>query len=195
MKDEPDALSKLSLLRGLGLAPPAQSPPLETSLGRSPPPGRYAVINPGGRKADHRWPAASFGQLAAELKRIHGIPCIIAWGPGERELALEVLQASAGAAKLAEPTDLEGLASLFRGAALVVTNDTGPMHLAVACGAPVLALQLSADADRFSHPGPRFAGVRGQPESIPTALDAAARLLALTAQGDREEVAAGSEAS
>lgn len=192
VKEEPDVVSKLELVRGLGLAPPALCPPLETALGRSPPQGRYAVINPGARKADHRWPARAFGQLAHELDRIHGIPCIVTWGPGERALAEEVREASNGTAKVANPTDLEGLASLFRGAALVATNDTGPLHLAVACGAPVLALQLSSDAARFGHPGPLFAAVAAaRDDALQAALEAAARLLTLTPRGPSADLAPG----
>jgi ADP-heptose:LPS heptosyltransferase len=92
---------------------------------------------------------------------------------------------SNGRARLAPPTDLDALAAYFRGAACVVTNDTGPMHLAVACGAPVVALQLSADAARWSHQGPRFAGVRNEAEAI-----AAIRRLSLTSRAPPAEFAA-----
>jgi ADP-heptose:LPS heptosyltransferase len=74
-------------------------------------------------------------------------------------LARQVVAGSGGAARLAPPSDLDQLAAIFRRAALVVTNDTGPMHLAVACGAAVLALLLSRDGARWSHRGPAFAGV------------------------------------
>ncbi len=81
------------------------------------------------------------------------------WGPGEEAIAREVCAGSAGAALLAPPTDLDALAAHLRAAALAVTNDTGPMHLAVACGVPALAIFLAPDAARWGHPGPRFAGV------------------------------------
>ncbi|GAC1518778.1 MAG: hypothetical protein NVS2B9_22180 [Myxococcales bacterium] len=82
---------------------------------------------------------------------------------------------------LAPPTDLSGLAALFREAALVVANDTGPMHLAVACGARVLAIGLSSDAERWSHPGPRFRLVHaGGDGAVAAALAGAESLLALT---------------
>jgi ADP-heptose:LPS heptosyltransferase len=193
--------AKLLLLRGLGLAPPP-APPLETALGSSPAArerarvalrelgiaGPFVALNPGARKADHRWPARAFGALAARVHKREGLPSVVLWGPGERPLAEAVRAASGTAAQLAPETDLDGLAAFFREAALVVANDTGPMHLAVACGAFVLALGMSADAERWSHPGPRFRLVRPAGEgrfdaAVETAASSAHELLALTPAG------------
>jgi lipopolysaccharide heptosyltransferase III len=169
----PEASAKLQLAAPLGLRLEA---PLQTALGRGPSPvgGRFAALNPGARKADHLWPAASFAAVARGLRERHGLRPVVFWGPGEEELARAV--ASAAQAELAPPTDLERLAAAFRAAALVVTNDTGPMHLAVACGAPVIALFLDESGLRWAHPGPRFAAVVGALDEAPV-LEAAARLL------------------
>src|SRR5262249_49755634 len=121
----------------------------------------------------------------------HGLRSLVLWGPGEEPLARAVCEAAGDSADLAPPTDLDSLAAYFRSAALVVANDTGPMPLAVATGAPGLALQLSRGAARWSPPGARFAGVRAEgPDAIQAALDAAARLLALTAGARAAKVAA-----
>jgi ADP-heptose:LPS heptosyltransferase len=181
--EQGDVLSKMELMRGLGLPPPREPPPLETALGHARAnavPGSYVAINPGARKPDHRFPAERFGAIAAALD----LPCIILWGPGEKGLAETVRAHSNGRARLAPPTDLDALAAYFRSAACVVTNDTGPMHLAVACGAPVVALQLSSDAARWSHQGARFAGVRDEAEAI-----AAIRRLSLTSRAAPAEFA------
>jgi ADP-heptose:LPS heptosyltransferase len=134
----------------------------------------FVALNPGARKADHRWPALHFAGLARAL-RSRGVPSLLTWGPGEEALARAVAESSGGAASLAPPTDLARLAALFRRAALVVTNDTGPMHLAAACGAPVLALLHAPEGARWTHPGPRFAALVS-PE-VQEAEVAAARLL------------------
>jgi ADP-heptose:LPS heptosyltransferase len=172
----PEAQAKLSLAAGLGLQ--LQAPAPETALGRGPSPvaGRFAALNPGARKADHRWPAARFGALARGLRERHGLRSVVFWGPGEEELARQAVLASAGAAELAPPTDLEQLAAAFRASALVVTNDTGPMHLAGACGARVLAVFLDGAQLRWAHPGPFFEAVVAPRDEEP-ALAAAARLL------------------
>ena len=180
--DMPEVQAKLLLLRGLGLGPPA-APALQTALGIEHAswaaevtrglPG-FAALNPGARKADHRWPVVRFAGLARAL-RSRGIPSLLTWGPGEESLARAIAESSGGAASLAPPTDLARLAALFRRADLVVTNDTGPMHLAAACGAPVLALLHAPEGARWSHPGPRFAALVF-PE-VEEAAAAAGRLL------------------
>lgn len=165
--------AKLLLGGALGLLLEPQ--PLETALGRGAPPvaGRFAALNPGARKADHRWPAARFAAVARGLWPLRSV---VFWGPGEEGLARAVVEAAPGAAELAPPTDLDQLAACFRAAALVVTNDTGPMHLAVACGAPVIALFPDQAGLRWAHPGPRFEAVVAAPDAA-NVLAAAARLL------------------
>lgn len=172
----PEVVAKLLLAvpLGLRLAPS----PMETSLGRGRPPvsGRFAALNPGARKGDHRWPAARFGAVAKKLQQQHALRSVVFWGPGEEALALEVVRGSGGAAELAPPTDLDQLAAAFRAAALVVTNDTGPLHLAVACGSPVAAVFLDEAGLRWAHPGSRFAAVVAPPDEG-AVVAAAARIL------------------
>jgi ADP-heptose:LPS heptosyltransferase len=169
----PEVAAKLMLAWPLGLR--LQAPAMETALGRGPSPvsGRFAALNPGARKADHQWPPARFAAVARGLRPLRSV---VFWGPGEEELARAVVGASDGAAEVAPPTDLEQLAAAFRAAALVVTNDTGPMHLAVACGAPVIALFLDEQGLRWAHPGARFEAVVAAQSEAPV-LAAAARLL------------------
>lgn len=142
---------------------------------------RVAAINIGARKADHRWATEAFGRLAAKLAQELSLTPLVLWGPGEQELATRVVAASAGKARLAPPTDLSALAGVFRRSALVVTNDTGPMHLAVATGAPVVAVLLAQDGARWSHAG-RFVGVpvgpEGTDEDVTKVAEAARKLLA-----------------
>ena len=146
----PEVAAKAALADGLGRSG-APIPPLETALGHKPLhfdlPPRFIAVNPGARKADHRW--NDFATLVTELP----FPAVVVWGPGEEELA----KATGGI--VAPPTDLEQLAHIFRKAAAVVTNDSGPMHLAVACGAPVVGLFLDEAGLRWASPGPRFRAV------------------------------------
>ena len=173
-----EVVAKVALATALG-APPGLVPPLETSLGRAAfdaGVAEYVAINPGARKADHRWPPAQFGALATALRERRGVRSLVVWGPGEEPLARAVVEAAPYAALLAPPTDLDQLASILRRAALVVTNDSGPMHLAVACGAPVVALFLDTAGLRWAHPGARFAAVLAPADAGPV-LEAALRLL------------------
>jgi lipopolysaccharide heptosyltransferase I len=101
---------------------------------------RYAVLNPGAAWPNKRWPADRFGGLAKALLGQYGLRSIVTWGPSERDLAEQIARESAGAAMVAPPTGLEDLAALVRGASLVVSGDTGPLHLAAAMGAPIVGL-------------------------------------------------------
>jgi heptosyltransferase I len=101
---------------------------------------RYAVLNPGAAWPNKRWPAARFGALAASLLHRHGLVSFVTWGPAERSLAEEIVRVSDGAARLAPPTTVRELAALLGGAALVVSGDTGPLHIAAAVGTPLVGL-------------------------------------------------------
>ena len=100
----------------------------------------YALLNPGAGWPNKCWPPDRFGGLAAWLARQHGLRPVVAWGPGEKALARRVVEASRGEAVAAPPTGIGDLLALARGARLVVSGDTGPLHLAAAVGAPVVAL-------------------------------------------------------
>ena len=96
------------------------------------------VLLPGAGKRNKLWPADRFRRI---VDRYPG-RTVVAWGPGERELA----EAIGG--ELAPPTDLRELAALLRGAAAVVGSDTGPLHLAAALGVPVVGLYGPTDPVR-----------------------------------------------
>ncbi|MFP2930231.1 glycosyltransferase family 9 protein, partial [Pyxidicoccus sp. 3LG] len=74
----------------------------------------------------------------------------VTWGPGEEELARSVVEAAPGA-RMAPATNLDELAALMRAAGFTVCNNTGPMHLSVAVGAPTLAFFLRMDMERWGH--------------------------------------------
>jgi len=181
--------AKLLLLRGLGLPVPA-SAPLRTRAGEHLSQwaagvlgGEAALLNPGARKSDHRWPPDRFAAFARALHAQRGLRSVVTFGPGEEDLARAVVEAAGPPAFLAPPTDLPQLAALLRRAALALVNDTGPMHLAAACGAPTLAILHALEGERFAHRGPLFAALVWP--DVPEALAAASRLLD-TAQTARE---------
>ena len=100
----------------------------------------YALINPGAAWPNKRWPAERFGDLASSLRESSGLRSLVLWGPGEERLASSVVDASRGAAVLSPPTTIVDLFALAARARLVVSGDTGPLHIAAATGTPVVAL-------------------------------------------------------
>ncbi|HUQ89733.1 MAG TPA: lipopolysaccharide heptosyltransferase I [Vicinamibacterales bacterium] len=100
----------------------------------------FIVLNPGAAWPNKRWPPERFGALAAALFDRTAMRTLVTWGPSERELANAVVSASNGAANLAPATSVSDLAVLMREAALVVSGDTGPLHIAAAMGTPLVGL-------------------------------------------------------
>lgn len=109
---------------------------------------RYAVINPNAAWPAKRWPPARYGAVAAHVARAHGLPSVVIWGPGDEERAAAVVAASEGAATLAPETSLAELAVVLHGGALVVSGDSGPLHLAAALRTPVVGLYGPSDPAR-----------------------------------------------
>jgi ADP-heptose:LPS heptosyltransferase len=121
----------------------------------APPPKPYAVLVPGAsaRRPGKRWPVEHYGQLAAAL-RAAGLDVMIVGGPQESALARAIQKQNPAARDLTGRTDFAQIAVLGARAALAVGNDTGPLHLIAAAGAPTLAL-FSAESD------PALCGPRG----------------------------------
>jgi heptosyltransferase I len=101
---------------------------------------RYIVLNPGAAWPNKRWPPERFGALATALRDRTGLRSLVTWGPSERDLADSIVRASSGAAAAAPATTVSDLGVLMREAALVVSGDTGPLHIAAAMGAPLVGL-------------------------------------------------------
>lgn len=147
--EAPHVIQKnLSILRALGMAPGPVELPLHPSAAAATTgaitaaggPGKYAILNPGAAWPNKRWPAERFGALAAKLRAQTGLRSLVTWGPDERPLAESVVASSEGAAMPAPPTAIADLAVLMRDAAIVVSGDTGPLHIAAAMGAPLVGL-------------------------------------------------------
>jgi lipopolysaccharide heptosyltransferase I len=102
--------------------------------------GPYALLNPGAAWPNKRWPPDRLGAVAQRLRDRHGLVSVVLWGPGEEDAARIAVAASAGAAHLAPETSLTELVALARGARLMISGDTGPLHIAAACGVPIVAL-------------------------------------------------------
>lgn len=111
-------------------------------------PRPFAMINAGAAWPNKRWHPERFGQLAAFLQETCGLAPVIVWGPGEEALAARVTAASAGAAIEAPRTGVKDLVALARAASLVVSGDTGPLHIATAVGTPTVGLFGPTDPQR-----------------------------------------------
>ncbi|HEX3559606.1 MAG TPA: lipopolysaccharide heptosyltransferase I [Pyrinomonadaceae bacterium] len=101
---------------------------------------KFTILNPGGGWPTKLWDAARFGALADALYLNFGLRSVVTYGPGERELAERVARSSRSDSTIVANPSLKGFYALARRAALYVGGDTGPTHLAVAAGTPVIGL-------------------------------------------------------
>jgi len=131
-------------MAGITRFPPPDLSWLDAEIDRFALPERFCLLIPGaspGRPLK-RWPAERFGALAATL----GVPAVVIGGAGEAPLAATIAAAAPGTRDLTGRTDFADIAALAQRAVFCVGNDTGPTHLAAACGCPTLAL-FGEDSD------------------------------------------------
>ena len=116
------------------------------------------AFNPGGGWYTKRWESRNFGEIAARLGKEFDARCIVVWGPGEMSRAEEIRTASGDVAVPIPPSTLKQLGAILRRCAAVITNDSGPMHIAAALGVPVVAI--------FGPTNPLLQGPVGSPSLI-----------------------------
>jgi ADP-heptose:LPS heptosyltransferase len=174
-------------LRDAGIWPdaptaPGEAPPPDLSwilrkhkeprpVAGAPPPRPVALLVPGAstKRPEKRWPVERFGLLAAALRNA-GMDVVIVGGVPESALARAIQKYNPIARDLTGRTDFSQIAVLGARAALAVGNDTGPLHLIAAAGAPTLA--LFSDASDPALCGPRgHAAVLHSPDLSDLSVD------------------------
>jgi heptosyltransferase-2 len=103
------------------------------------------VINPntGDMALERRWPPELMAELLRELARSEDVNLVLTGSSGERPFVESVVRLAGIEGRgvvAAGKLDLEAFIALLERAHVVVTNDSGPLHLARAAGAPVVAL-------------------------------------------------------
>ena len=128
--------------------------------------GTLALLHPGASVPQKRWPAERFGRVARGLIR-GGYNVALTGSEGEREISQRVCALAPGAIDLSGKTDLPTLVGLVSRAELLVSNDTGPAHLAYSLGTPsVTVFGPSTDVERWGPlKGERHAVLLGDPIS------------------------------
>jgi heptosyltransferase-1 len=106
----------------------------------------FAMVNPGAGWPTKQWNPERFGCLSARISRELGLSVLVSLGPGEETLAEQVRQACPESIPVC--LNLLEFAALAADATIFVGGDTGPMHLASAVGAPVVAMFGPSDPVR-----------------------------------------------
>jgi lipopolysaccharide heptosyltransferase I len=108
----------------------------------------FVVLNPGGGWDTKNWAAENYAHLHDRLFQSTGLPSILTWGPGEEPLVDRILAACVETPPVTFPTSLTQLIALLKRAKLFVGGDTGPLHLAAACGTPIVGIFGPTDPQR-----------------------------------------------
>ncbi|MBI3650931.1 MAG: glycosyltransferase family 9 protein [Acidobacteria bacterium] len=101
---------------------------------------KFAILNPGGGWATKLWSVERFAAIADWLWQEMRFTSLVTFGPGEEKLAQAVQSNSRHNTALPIPATLKQFVALARRAKLFVGGDTGPLHIAAACGTPVVGL-------------------------------------------------------
>jgi lipopolysaccharide heptosyltransferase I len=107
----------------------------------------YIVIVPSARWESKRWPAANFASLISEIP----LYSVIVGSSGDNVIAEEIIGRAPMTDKtinLCGKTSLSELVALIAGAKAVVSNDSGPMHIAAALDKPTVAIFGPTDPNK-----------------------------------------------
>jgi ADP-heptose:LPS heptosyltransferase len=121
--------------------------------------GQRALVclHPGASRAIRRWPAERFAELGARLASLPGVAVAYAFGPKERDVCEAVARwyedARLDGPTMLHPRSARVLGAVFECSAAVVTNNTGPMHVAAAVGAPGVFIHGPTPVGRWQPPG------------------------------------------
>jgi len=102
--------------------------------------GLLVGMNVSGGWEAKRWPLEKFAALADLLVEKCRAQILLFWGPGEKPYAQKVAQSQKRTAILAPPTHLKQMGALMKYCHLVVSNDSGPMHISAAIGTPTVGI-------------------------------------------------------
>lgn len=188
--DEQEMRQHMRLLRPLGIQ--TDPPELRSILGqglcdqwtnwlesfgcRGPKIGIWA----GSRKIERRWALENYIQLGKRLSHDLSAGLLVLWGPGEESIRDWLIDNLPPGAVATPSTSLSELAGVLRCLDMLITNDTGPMHLSVAIKTPTVALFPSGLPKRWGHAYPfveNLAVTRGDHEEMDRVVNACKRLL------------------
>ena len=126
-------------------------------------PHKYAVFVPGSAHLSKCWPAQNFARLAEQITKEFHLPIVAVGTAWEKPIVNQIKSiANAPVINFAGITDIPKLIALLKNAKIVVTNDTGPGHIAAALNVPLVMI--------FGPTNPARVGPYRKPQTI-AALD------------------------
>lgn len=149
------------MVRFLGLAEVPVTFPVKFPVPAQAPTTPAVAVIPFSRRPNKNWPVPSFVEMARLLQKEYGVAIYLFGSQGDREgceairAALSATAGAGGVFNLAGRTTLVEMGGWFSRMRLVVANDSGPLHMGVALGVPVVTFFGPTDPRRT---GPYGAG-------------------------------------
>jgi len=101
---------------------------------------RVLALNFSGGWPAKRWPLERFAELAERIVNKYQTQIILLWGPGEKDDALKLQSLAKVKTRLIPETNLKQLGALLHKTDLLISTDSGPMHIAAAMFTPCVAI-------------------------------------------------------
>jgi lipopolysaccharide heptosyltransferase I len=115
----------------------------------------YAVFVPGATVDTKRWPIEDFAVLAGKIYEKYGFNIVACGAESERPITVKLKElTNVPIVNLAGRTSIPQLIAMLASAKFVVSNDTGPAHIASALGVPMALI--------FGYTNPNRVGVYGR---------------------------------
>jgi heptosyltransferase-2 len=138
----------------------------EELLSRAGVEGVLVGLHPGASRDIRRWPAERFAELGLRVVSELKATPVFFFGPGEQDLAELIVKAhkANGSADplVIFPRSVRALGALFQRMGAVVTNNTGPMHVAAAVRIPGVFIHGPTPVTRWHPPGDMYVSVHSQ---------------------------------
>ena len=130
------------------------------------------AINPGAAYGSaKRWLPERFAEVADELAHSYNATILLTGGPGENEIGADIAAAmSAPVINMVGKTSVRQMMALLEQSSLLITNDSGPMHVAAAFAVPIVAVFGSTDHTTTSPAAENVKIVRKQTDCAPCLL-------------------------
>jgi len=122
------------------------------------------ALSPTHRRAVRRWTPKGFAALSKLIQKSLQLPVVALWGPSEEDQLQEVLSLAGNAMVPFPKTTLGQMAAIIERCSLMIANDNGPKHIAVAVGTPTLTLYGPTHPSNWNPPETephRFIQVQG----------------------------------
>jgi heptosyltransferase-2 len=124
-------------------------------------PEKTIGIHLGAANLENRWPYQKYARLAEWLNADYGFQIAVFWGAKEQELGERFLGEVKCTVHPVNGLDIRQVAAVLRHLRLVITNDTGIMHLSAAVGGNTFSIFGRSDPELWRPLNKGFYGVRG----------------------------------